>query len=164
MRSLLAGEDLKICAIGEIGLDKSYKNRTEPILQQVIFIEQLKLANEFAKPVILHFREDYEKGLDILKSTLNPLTPVHVHCFTSTIKMAEEIMSSFPNAKFGFTGVVTYPSASNVRDVVKKLPLSKIVCETDGPFFPMDRSRSVALPQDIPMVAEVIGNLKKKPF
>ena len=166
MRSLLEnnGKDLQISGIGEIGLDYSHKNFQDPILQQVIFIEQMKLANEFAMPVVLHFRTDsaYKKGIDLLKSTLHPLTPIHVHCFTSTVETAYEIMTHFPNAKFGFTGVVTYQSASDVRKVVEKLPLEKIVLETDGPFFPMVRSRSVALPQDIPIVAEIIGNIKKK--
>ena len=153
-----------IIAIGEIGLDFSHKNHNPPMVQEVVFMQQLKLANKWDLPVILHFRDSYKKGLDILKNVINPLTPLHVHCFTSDWNTAQDFLANFPNVFFGFTGLITYPSAEETRSVVSKIPMERILLETDSPFFKMAKSnsRSISLPQDIPIIGEELGKLKRK--
>lgn len=134
------------------------------MIQELVFAKQLEIANGMDLPVVLHFRDSYQKGLDILKRVLNPLTPLHVHCFTSDWKMAQDFMCHFRNISFGFTGLITYPSAENARSVVKKIPHEFLLLETDAPFFnmPKSNSRSISLPQDIPIIGEELGKLKGK--
>ena len=130
------------------------------MVQELVFAKQLEIANGMDLPVVLHFRDSYKKGLDILKRTLNPLTPIHVHCFTSDWNMAQDFMGNFKNVYFGFTGLITYPSAEDVRSVVTKIPHEFLLLETDAPFFNMSKSRSISLPQDIPIIGEELGKLK----
>lgn len=162
MESLLQQDSSKVIGIGEIGLDFSHKNRNTPMVQELVFAKQLEIANGMDLPVVLHFRDSYTKGLDILKTVLNPLTPIHVHCFTSDWNMAQDFMSNFKNCYFGFTGLITYPSAENVRSVVTKIPHEFLLLETDAPFFNMSKSnsRSISLPQDIPIIGAELMKLK----
>ena len=160
MESMLK-EDYLV-AIGEAGLDYSHKNHTSALVQEIVFVKQMQMANRHELPVVIHFRESYERGLDLMKNTLNRNTPLHIHCFTENWKTAEDIMQSFPSAYFGFTGVITYNSADYIRSVVRKLPIERCLIETDGPFFNVTRSRAIALPQDIPIIGAKIGELKNK--
>ena len=164
LESLLSSSSSPIIGIGEIGLDFSHKNHNPPMVQEVVFMQQLELANKMDLPVILHFRESYRKGLDILKNVINPLTPLHVHCFTSDWNTAQDFLANFRNVFFGFTGLITYPSAEETRAIVSKLPIERILLETDSPFFKMAKSnsRSFSLPQDIPIIGTELGELKRK--
>ena len=80
-----------------------------------------------------------------------PLHPIHVHCFNGPAEVAREWLEGFPAAKLGVTGLVTFPHAANVgarlvvsvsdcpsqvHQVVRLAPLSRILLETDAPFFP----------------------------
>ena len=164
MESILNEPSSAIVGIGEIGLDFSEKNSTSPMVQEIVFAKQLEMANTRDLPVVIHLRESYWKGIEVLKNVLNPLIPLHVHCFTSDWNMAQDFMSNFRNVSFGFTGLVTYEKAENTRSVLKKIPCEKILLETDAPFFNLSRSRgrSFSLPQDIPIIAERLGELKGK--
>jgi len=67
--------------------------------------------------------------------TCPPVAQVHVHCFTSSLEMAQQLLATFPNLCLGFTGVVTFKNAEEVRRVVRAVPLDRLLLETDGPYM-----------------------------
>jgi TatD DNase family protein len=121
----------RVVAIGEIGLDYywdlTYKN------QQIEALEiQLGWAHEFNMPVSMHSREATQELIDLLKSTSQrPLTGVF-HCFSGTLRQAEEIIEL--GYFIGVGGVVTFKN-SGLAGVIGKLPVQSLVLETDAPYL-----------------------------
>jgi len=122
----------KAVALGECGLDYHYNN-SKPELQRECFVKQCKLAVALKKPIVIHSREAEQDTLDIMKKHLPQDWKIHVHCFTDTPEFAQKLLAHFKNIYFGFTGVITYPSAKQIQQTVKICPLEKILLETDGP-------------------------------
>jgi len=90
---------------------------------------------------------------------------IHVHCFTSSEKLAAKLLSNWRNLYIGFTGVITFPSAQN--DLVAKLlknevvPLARIVLETDGPFMaPLPHRGKPCHSGYIPYIAKFLADIK----
>ena len=164
LENLLKTNDLNITSVGEIGLDYSHKNFVDHNIQKQVFIQQVEMAKRYLMPLCLHMRDAYSDGLDILSNQISPFQSIHLHCFRNSFQVAEEWMSKFPNLKFGVTATVTRKNSEILQHTVKKLPLEKIILETDGPFFPVDRSiRDYSLPTDILSIAEAVGDLKNEP-
>ena len=139
----------KIVAIGEIGLDY-YWNDAPHDHQREVLLQQLSLAAELKLPVILHLREqgdasDGDCSRDLLliladwfqqlKMSQNPLAnaPGVLHSFSGSIKTARNVLDL--NFYIGITGPVTYKNAEAKREVVKSLPLERVLTETDAPFL-----------------------------
>jgi TatD DNase family protein len=133
---VLASKD-KVVAIGEIGLDfypfgktsrySSYPSKEE---QKMTFIQMLKLAQDCQLPMILHCREAYQDMLSVLRNE-GIKGPGVIHCFSGTPKEAKEFLDL--GFFISFTGNITY---SKERDeVVKEVPLEKILLETDCPYL-----------------------------
>ncbi|MCQ4935644.1 MULTISPECIES: TatD family hydrolase [Anaerotignum] len=120
----------KVVAIGEIGLDYYYDTHPRE-LQQFWFRQQLRLAESVNKPVIIHSRDASQETFDIM-STSNVRKGV-IHCYSGSAPMAVEY------AKMGFYigigGVVTFPNAKKMVEVVDAVPLEKILIETDSPYL-----------------------------
>lgn len=96
-----------------------------------------------------------------LFSPLSSLSRVHVHCFTGSLDMAQQLLESFPNLCLGFTGVVTFKNAAEVLRVVEAVPLHRILLETDGPYMaPVPHRGSPAHPGHVPHVAAKIAQVK----
>ncbi len=134
---------------GEIGLDYHY-NFSEQAVQRDVFARQLREAVALKKPIIVHSREAEEDTIKLMcdacasrpagaVSGPDPLRrkvavpvdwPVHVHCFTSSVKMAEALLAHFSKLYIGFTGVITFKNSEDVRSVVKAVPLNRILLET----------------------------------
>lgn len=127
LQSLIA--EKKTVAIGEIGLD--YHWDTHPAeVQKRWFLDQLEFAKEVDLPVIVHDREAHGDTLDILKST----RPKGVlHCFSGSVEMAREILKL--GMYIGIGGVVTFKNARKTVEVVKELPLDRLLLETDAPYL-----------------------------
>lgn len=140
----------KIVAIGEIGLDY-YWDAAPHDIQQRALKEQLNLAAELGLPVVLHLREagDAPEGecasdlLNILEEWVNRLQssqnrlagrPGVLHSFSGNLATAEKALQL--NFYIGITGPVTYKNAESKRQLVKALPLDKILIETDAPYLP----------------------------
>lgn len=87
-------------------------------LQATVFEQHIHLSNRLSKPLIVHTREAEEDTLRLMREHLRPAGLVHVHCFTSSVRLAQQLLASFPNLYIGFTGVITFKNASAVRDVV----------------------------------------------
>ncbi|KAF3689791.1 putative deoxyribonuclease TATDN2 [Channa argus] len=132
---LRAMQHPKAVAFGEIGLDYSHKNSTDIPRQKEVFERQLRLAVALEKPLLIHCRDADDDLLAIMKKCIPREYKIHRHCFTNSYPVIEPFLKEFPNLYVGFTALITYSSASKVRDAVRQIPLNRIVLETDAPYF-----------------------------
>ncbi len=167
----------KIVAVGEIGLDY-YWNAAPHTVQHSILKEQLALAAELKLPVILHLREqsDALDGpctcdlLEILQEWVKTLhtknsalanSPGVLHSFSGNLKTALQILDL--NFYIGITGPVTYKNAVARREVVKSLPLERLLIETDAPFLaPVPRRGLRNEPAFVRHIADKIAEIHNK--
>ncbi len=122
-------DNKKLVAVGEIGLDYHYDN-SPPELQKKFLCEQLTLARELDKPVILHSREATADMLAILKE-YRPKGVVH--CFSGSVETAREILDL--GLYIGFTGVVTFANSQKAKKSAEFVPLDRLLIETDCPYM-----------------------------
>lgn len=120
----------KCVAVGEIGLDYHY-SYDEKELQHKVFREQMALAREIGKPVIVHDREATQDVLGII--TEYPDVRGVMHCFSGSWETAKTILDLGWN--ISFTGVVTFKNARRAVEVAPKIPLDRIMIETDSPYM-----------------------------
>ncbi|KAJ0068432.1 hypothetical protein NL108_008375 [Boleophthalmus pectinirostris] len=134
----------KAVAFGEIGLDYSHKNSTDSSQQKKVLERQLNLAVAMKKPLVIHCRDADDDLLQILKKCVPRDYKIHRHCFTNDYPVIEPFLEEFPNLYVGFTSLITYSSAIEARHSVRKIPLERIVLETDAPYFlPRQVSKNV---------------------
>ena len=122
----------KVKAIGEIGLDYYWKE-TDKDIQKRWFIRQLELAREEGLPVIIHSRDGAEDTLRILKEQKACEIGGVVHCFSYGKEIAEQFLNM--GFYFGIGGVLTFPNSKKIKEVVKWLPIERILLETDSPYL-----------------------------
>ena len=122
----------KVVAIGETGLDYHYLHSPEED-QKRGFRLHIALAKELSLPIILHVREAYRDAIDILKEEGVPEACGVVHCFSGGVEDAMEFIDM--GFYISFTGVVTFPNAHRVREVVGRVPVERILIETDCPYL-----------------------------
>ena len=149
LKSLLG--EKKIIGIGEIGLDYHYTKDK----QIWLFEEQLKIAEEFKLPVVIHSR-------DATQDTINTLKKYNVkgiiHCFSGSLETAKKYISM--GFLLGIGGVVTFKN-SKLKDVVKEIPLKSIVLETDSPYLtPVPYRGKVNSSKYLKYIAEFISEVK----
>ncbi|XP_019735997.1 putative deoxyribonuclease TATDN2 isoform X5 [Hippocampus comes] len=125
----------KAVAFGEMGLDYSHKNSTCIRKQKEVFERQLQWAVTMNKPLLIHCRDADDDLIAILKKRVPRDYKIHRHCFTNSYPVIEPFLEAFPNLYVGFTAVITYSSAIEARDAVRKVPLDRILLETDAPYF-----------------------------
>lgn len=153
----------KTVAWGEIGLDYHY-NKSTPELQRFVFAQQIRAGVDCNKPLIIHTREAEEDTLNLLVTHAPKNWRIHVHCFTSSLDLANKLLDAFPNLRLGFTGIVTFKNALDLQEVVKATPLDRILLETDGPYLaPVPHRGKPAHPGHIPFIAQKIAELKSVP-
>ncbi len=122
----------KVVALGEIGLD--YFKQYSPIeIQKKAFKKQLGIARERGKPVVIHARNSYEDVLQILRHSGIGEGGAVIHCFSGSIEAARQALDL--GCYISFTGVITFKNASDLKDVVRFVPLDHILLETDAPFL-----------------------------
>jgi TatD DNase family protein len=119
-----------VVAIGETGLDYYYDNSPRDV-QQLAFRRQMELAKDLGLPVVIHSRDATQDTLEILKE----FAPVRgiMHCFSGSWETAELCMNMGLYIAFG--GAITFKNASRLRGVAARVPLERIVLETDCPYL-----------------------------
>jgi TatD DNase family protein len=139
----LASES-KVVAIGETGLDY-FRNTAPPEIQLHAFREQLKLAENLNLPVIIHARQAEQDAVSTLqdwtlasKRMLNR-PPGVIHCFSGSTEVAETYLGMGFMLSLG--AYIGYPSSRVLQQVVRKLPLERLMLETDCPFLPPQSQR-----------------------
>jgi len=150
----------KVVAIGEIGLD-FYRDLSPREKQRQVFEQQLALASETGKPVIIHDREAHKEVMAILRRWAEGCQqPVGVlHCFSGDLAMAQEAI------KLGFyisiAGPVTFQNARRLRELVRQLPLEKLLVETDCPYLtPHPHRGKRNEPAYVKLVAQEVTHIK----
>jgi TatD DNase family protein len=102
-------------------------------VQQEVFVRQMKGAISVGKPLVVHSRDASADTLRLMTETLPGDWKIHLHCFTGDDdEFAQNMLRAFPNLNIGFTGAITFKSAQKTRDIVARVPLDRILLETDG--------------------------------
>ena len=119
----------KVVAIGECGLDFFHSDKTQDFeRQKKLFIEQIEFALAYDKPIMIHARNAYAEILDIIENY--PNLRGNVHFFAGSVEEAKKFVEK--GFTLSFTGVITFTSSYD--DVIKSLPISSIMAETDAPY------------------------------
>jgi TatD DNase family protein len=160
----------KVVAIGEIGLDY-YRDRSPRPVQRQAFQQQLALAAELGKPIIVHDREAHDDVMNMLRqwagevrATDHPINQLGVmHCFSGDLAMAREVI------EMGFyvsiPGPVTFTNARRLPELVDALPLERLLIETDCPYLtPHPHRGKRNEPAYVRLVAEAIAQIRGIPL
>ncbi|MCL6638414.1 MAG: TatD family hydrolase [Firmicutes bacterium] len=122
----------KVVALGEMGLDY-YRDLSPRPVQQKVFREQLLLAGRLNMPVVIHDRDAHGDLLAILKSEgLGPAGGV-MHCFSGSWEMAKQCLAM--GFYISIAGPVTFPNAPKLKDIAARVPLDRLLVETDAPYL-----------------------------
>ncbi len=148
----------RVVAVGETGLDYHYQPETAE-LQKLRFEQQVDIAVDLNKPLIIHTRNARKDTLDILKNGNAQKCGGVIHCFTEDLPFAQAAM------ELGFyisiSGIVTFRQATELKEVVKALPLERLLIETDSPYLaPVPHRGKQNQPAYVVEVAAYIAQLK----
>lgn len=147
----------KVVALGEAGLD-FFKNYSKPENQRVLFRQMIGLAKETSLPLVVHTRQAEGETLSLLKEQM-PLKAV-VHCFSGDEKFLKECLEL--GFLVSFTCNITYKKARGLKELVRAVPLEKLMLETDAPFLPPEGFRGKRNePLFVKMLAEEIARIKQ---
>lgn len=146
----------RVVAIGETGLDY-FKGKVDPEKQKESFRAHLELAKKTGLPVIVHNRDADEDTLELLLQF--PGVRAVFHCYGSDLEFARRVWDA--GYVTSFTGIITYPSAVALREVVKEAPMDKFMVETDCPYLAPQAYRGKRNePSYVVEVAKMIAEVK----
>lgn len=157
IREMIEGSK-KIVGVGEIGMDFYWdKERKLEKEQTELFKMQLELAVEMGKPVVIHNREADKEIMEVLDSM--PIVPRgQFHCWAGDEGMLAWALDK--GFYISFCGNITYKSAGNLREMIKKVPLERLLLETDAPYLsPEPKRGTLNEPANVKITAEYIANL-----
>lgn len=165
LKALAVGK--RVVAVGEIGFDFHYKDGPDELAQEQAFFAQGEVAIEAGLPIIVHSRDAEELSLRHLSEHAdlaladNPhrREPGVVHCFTGSGEFAEQALKL--GYLVSFTAPITYPKNDSLREVVKAVPMEKMMVETDCPFLPpVDQRGKRNEPANVVGTVATIAELK----
>jgi len=158
--SSISNNSKKIIAIGETGLDY-FKFKEKKNIQIDSFIKHIELAEKLKIPVIVHNRDADSDLLNIIsKSVKNKSVNFLIHCFTGSLEFAKRLLDL--NCYISFSGILTFAKSEALRNVVKNMPLQKIMIETDSPFLSPEPFRGKSnSPSMVKYVAKTIAEIKQ---
>ena len=174
--------DQKIVAIGEIGLDYHYTREgilrraaasgqeadpeslatadPEPEIQKACFRRMLQLARALGLPINVHSREAAQDTYDLIVEEHGYENSGIIHCFGYPVEMAERFVKL--GLYVGVGGVVTFKNARKLKEVVERIPIERIVLETDCPYMaPVPKRGTRNDPRNLPYVVEEIAALRQ---
>jgi TatD DNase family protein len=152
----LAGllDDPSCVAVGECGLDFHYDHSPRDV-QRDVFAAQIALANERRLALVIHTREAWEETFDVLDVEGTPARTVF-HCFTGGADEAAACLQR--GAMLSFSGIVTFPSADDVRAAAAGCPLDRVLIETDSPYLaPVPNRGRANQPAWVPLVGAAVA-------
>jgi TatD DNase family protein len=156
---LQLARDERVVAIGETGLD--YHSSTEHAeRQRESFITHLRAASRAGLPVIVHTRDAREDTLRLLAEHGDRRHAGVMHCFTESLEMA--MMAIDMNFMISFSGIITFRTADELREVVRHVPLDRMLVETDSPYLaPVPYRGRTNEPRHVLQVAEAVAAIKQ---
>lgn len=134
----------KVIGVGECGLDLWHVPKDRSVhevleKQKSIFLEHVRFAEQFSLPLVIHCRDAHEQMIELLEKLNRPIHGT-VHCYTSNWTHAQKYLAL--GLHLGFTGVITFPPKKttpqaqiDLLEVVKEMPLDRMVVETDAPYL-----------------------------
>jgi TatD DNase family protein len=151
------GSDPAVVAIGETGLDSHY-NQGDLEWQRQRFEVHIKAARRVQKPLIIHTRDAREDTIAIMRKADAGSAGGVMHCFTETWEMAQQALDL--GFYISFSGILTFKSASSLRDVAQRVPLERLLIETDSPYLaPVPHRGKKNEPRFVPHVAAQVAEL-----
>lgn len=154
--------DPKVAAVGEIGLD-FYRMRSPEKVQRQWFRRQLEWAYGLGKPVVIHTRDATAATLEILRDQRRHLKGGVMHCFGGSYQEARAFLDL--GLYLSFSGTLTYPAAGPLREVAKRLPLDRVLVETDAPYLPPQPWRGKRNePAYVTATARLLAELNRRSF
>jgi len=149
----------KIIGIGETGLDYYYQH-SDRASQKEAFISHIQASQETQLPLIVHTRDADDDTIEILKSEMRrKVFPALIHCFSSSERLAMECVDL--GLYISISGIITFKNAQGIRDAVAKVPMDRLLVETDSPYLaptPMRGKRCE--PAYTSYVAQVLADVK----
>ncbi|NIK80068.1 TatD DNase family protein [Paenibacillus castaneae] len=122
----------KVVAIGEIGLDYHWDTSPKDV-QQRVFREQIRLAHKVNKPIVIHNRDAHEDIIRILREENASKVGGVMHCFSGSWETAKQCLDM--NFYISFGGPLTFKNARVPKEVLRQVPLDRILIETDAPYL-----------------------------
>jgi TatD DNase family protein len=151
----------EVVAIGETGLDY-YRVDGDPEWQRERFRTHIRAARESGKPLIIHTRNAAADTINIMRSEKAGEVGGVMHCFTETYDVAAQAMEI--GFMISFSGIVTFKNASELRETAKKIPMERMLIETDSPYLaPVPYRGKTNEPSFVRYVAEEIARIRELP-
>lgn len=148
----------KVVAIGEVGYDFHWDTTTKE-QQEASFIRQIEMAKRLKLPLIIHSRDAHQITFDTLKNYHAEEVGGILHSYSGSVEMAKEYLKM--NFNFGISGPVTFKNGKNMKDVVREIPISYLVSETDSPYLTPHPFRGLENgPKYIPLIVEEMATIK----
>lgn len=145
-------------AIGETGLDY-FRAEGDLAWQRERFRTHIRAAREAHKPLIIHTREARQDTIDILREEQAAEVGGVMHCFTETWEMARDALDL--GFYISFSGIVTFRNAEDLREVARKVPLDRLLIETDSPYLaPVPHRGKPNEPRHVFHVADTVAGLR----
>jgi len=154
----------KVVAIGEIGLDYFYESPAREI-QRDVFIKQIAFAIDCGLPIIVHDREAHGDCLEIIESFAKagklPKNPGIFHCYSGSYEMAKILLGL--GFYLSFAGVITFKNAHRAIDLLPRIPLDRLLIETDCPYLSPEPFRGHRNePANVRFVAQKMAEICQK--
>ena len=150
----------RVIAIGETGLDYHYETVPRAVQKQR-FVEHIEVSQALKKPLIIHTRAAQDDTLQLLRD--HAVNSAVFHCFTESWAMAQAGLDL--GLYISFSGILTFKNAGDLREVAKKVPLERILVETDAPYLtPIPFRGKPNCPGYTRYVAECLAELKGIPY
>ena len=151
-------EDPNVVALGETGLDYYYSQESQS-LQQESFKVHLRAASRAKLPVVVHTRDAREDTLSLIREHGNSDYAGVLHCFTESWEMAKAALDM--NYYISLSGIVTFKNAEELRNVARKVPLDRLLVETDSPYLaPVPYRGKPNEPAFVREVAQFVADLR----
>ncbi len=151
----------KILAIGEIGLDYYWEKDDEKRnIQKEVFIKQIKIANSFNLPIVIHTRDAVMDTLEILKTNEVERKGVF-HCCPLNRELVKEALKL--GYYISFAGPITFKNSKNANEIIEMVPLERMLIETDSPYLSPEPNRGKRNDsRNVKYIAEKVANVKHK--
>ncbi|QQR83149.1 TatD family hydrolase [Candidatus Peregrinibacteria bacterium] len=165
----VAKDERKVVGIGEMGLDY-YHNKFDRDTQIDYLVGHLNIAKQLDLPAIIHCRAGKNPGenesafLDLIKVLKKErFSRAQIHCFSGNLREADQLLEL--GCYLSFTGIITYSRNEELRDIVKRTPLDRMLIETDSPYLTPDGHRGKPNePAYVMEVAKTIATVKQLPL
>jgi TatD DNase family protein len=148
----------KVIAVGETGLDYYYNHSSHEVQRQV-FAHFIQLAVEIGLPLVVHERDAAREAAEMLRKEGAGKVRGVIHCFTGDYEAARNYLDL--GFYLSFTGIITFKNAEALREVVRKVPLERMLVETDSPYLtPVPHRGKRNEPAYVWLVAETVAQVK----